>query len=172
MPVHRDKLTREMSDFSTTWELSRGRFVESFQGLTQNQLNYRLYPGSLTIGEMAIHVFGVEVSFTTQLLDLELSEFENRVKLSATEGAVNDNPFPFSPEEITPELVAQSEALGKSFAEKIIYDASDEIRAKSLVSALGPVITGEGALARFSFHPGYHQGQVYLIRQSPDFPKQ
>jgi hypothetical protein len=33
------------------------------------------------------------------------------------------------------------------------------------------MIDGTGALARLAFHPAYHQGQVYLMKQAPAFPK-
>ncbi len=159
-----------MSDFSTTWKLSRGRLLDSIKGLSHNQLNYRLFPNTLTIGEMAIHVFGVEVSFVSQILNLELDEFGQKIKACATEGAVNDNPFPYSAEEITTELIERAEQLGLQMSEKIIYYPTPEIRKATLISALGPEINGEGALARMGFHPGYHHAQVYMIRQSPDFP--
>lgn len=138
--------------------------------LNQEQLNWRLYPGSLTIGEMALHVAGVEISFASQLTDTPVDGLKARLKSSATEGVVNDNRFPFSPHEITPELVAESFALAEAMALMIIDEPSEAVLKKELVSALGPVITGEGALARFAFHPGYHQGQAYQIKNAPGFP--
>ena len=71
---------------------------------------------------------------------------------------------------ITPELVAQSMELAREWVQPILERPSSELLAKQIVSALGPVITGEGALARLAFHPGYHQGQVHLIATAPGFP--
>lgn len=159
-----------MSQFAISWRLSRGRFVNEVKDLSKEQLNWRLYPGSLTIGEMALHVAGVEVSFVSQLAGVPLDDLKTRLKASATEGVVNDNPFPFHPEEITPELVDQALGLAEEMTLTIIDNPSPEILVKELVSALGPVITGEGALARFAFHPGYHQGQAYQIKNAPGFP--
>ncbi len=160
-----------MSQFAISWRLCRGRFLSEVQGLSQEQLNWRIYPGALTIGEMALHVAGVELSFISQLTGLQLTDQQARLKATATEGVVNENPFPFSPAEITPELVVKSLAESESLTEPLIDAPSDEILNKEIVSALGPVITGEGALARFAFHPGYHQGQAYQIKQAPGFPR-
>ncbi len=159
-----------MSDFEATWRLVRGRFVESVSGLTQEQLNWRIHPDSLTIGEMAVHVAGVEVSFVSQLTGQDLDAEGARIKAAATDGAVNDKPFPYTPEEITPELVERALERGRAAAEPIVCNPTEELRAKQIVSALGPVIDGTGALCRLSFHPGYHQGQAYLIRTAPGFP--
>ncbi len=160
-----------MTQFAISWRLSRGRFVAEVKDLNKEQLNWRLYPGSLTIGEMAMHVAGVEVSFVSQLTDTPLNELQTRIKATATDGVVNDKPFPFSSEEITPELVAESLTLAEKMTLSIIDEPSETLLQREVVSALGPVITGEGALARFAFHPGYHQGQAYQIKNAPGFPK-
>jgi hypothetical protein len=160
-----------MSDFAESWNLSRGRFEKEVVGLSKAQLDYRIHPNCLTIGEMALHVAGVELMFISQLLGRELEPDAKRIMLTATEGTVNDQPFPFSTEEITPELVAQALALAKSWTEPVITAPAESVRSKQIVSALGPVISGTGALARLAFHPGYHQGQAYLIKTSPGFPR-
>jgi hypothetical protein len=159
-----------MQDFAATRALSRGRFCDSVKEFSSEQLNYRLHENSLTIGEMAIHVAGVEVSFASQLLGGDLSEFEDRVRSAATDGAVNEKPFPFSMDEITPELVQQAFEIADQWAAKL-YARGDEVRDKELKSALGPMIDGAGAFVRLGFHPGYHHGQVYLIATSPGFPR-
>lgn len=160
-----------MSDFAASWNLCRGRFLDSLSGLSRAQLNWRLHPQALTIGEMAIHVAGVEVFFARQLLDLRLDAFAERVERAATEGVVNDAPFPFTAEEITPDLVAKALEVGRSVVGDMIERPGEAVRTRSLVSALGPVIDGTGAMARLAFHPGYHQGQVWLVRTAPGFPE-
>lgn len=159
-----------MEDFAATRALSRGRFTDAVTGLSEGQLNYRLHPNALTIGEMAIHVAGVEVSFASQLLDEPLDSFENRLKAAATDGAVNDLPFPFEANEITPELVARALEVADTWIQRL-YATGHELRSKEIKSALGPMISGEGAYARLGFHPGYHHGQAYLIMTSPNFPE-
>ena len=159
-----------MTQFAMSWQLCRGRFVTEIKDLNQEQLNWRIYPGSLSIGEMALHVAGVEISFTSQLTGETIDGLKARLKTAATQGVVNDLEFPFSPGEITPELVAESLGLAEAMTKPVIENPSAEVLAGELVSALGPIITGEGALARFAFHPGYHQGQAYQIKNAPGFP--
>lgn len=144
--------------------------MDAVLGLSAEQLNWRLHPDALTIGEMALHVAGVEASFVRQLLEFELEPDLERLSKAATDGAVNDLPFPFEPSEITPESVRDALDATRALVEPVITQPTAAVRAKQIVSALGPVIDGNGALARFAFHPGYHQGQVYLIRSAPGFP--
>ncbi|HRK20864.1 MAG TPA: DinB family protein [Fimbriimonadaceae bacterium] len=161
-----------MSDFDASYQISRKRFEDAVLGLSQAQLNWRLHPGVLTIGEMALHVAGVEVSFISQLKGLELDTMQSRLKQSATEGVVNENPFPFSELEITPEAVAEALQIGRAHVESVIGNPSNELRSRTIKSALGPMIDGTGALARLAFHPGYHQGQAHLIATAPGFPRE
>ena len=159
-----------MTQFAMAWRLCRGRFVTELEGLSQAQLNWRIYPGALTIGEMAFHVAGVEISFISQLTGIELDSFQERLKSAATEGVVNDAPFPFRPAEITPEAVRQALDLAESMTAPVIDSPSEGLLRKEIKSALGPMITGEGALTRFAFHAGYHQGQACQIKAAPGFP--
>lgn len=119
---------------------------------------------------MVVHVVGVEVSFTSQLLGIDLDETGARLKRAATEGVVNDGAFPYSDEELSAAKVKELIDYARNLVEPIITNPSPEILSKELVSALGPVITGEGAFARLAFHPAYHHGQAYLIQNAPGFP--
>ena len=159
-----------MSDFSLAWGLSRQRLIDTISDLNENQLNWRIYEGSLSIAQMAVHVAGVEVFFMSQLLGIDLDDMGTRLKNSGTNGVVNDKPFPFSDSELTPTRVMELLDFAKSLVEPAITAPTKEILEREIVSALGPIITGEGAFARFSFHPAYHQGQAYLIRSAPGFP--
>lgn len=159
-----------MSDFGETWRLVRGRFDDSVKGLTDEQLNWRLHPDSLTIGEMALHVAGVELSFISQLKGETLEGREAQLKAAATDGVVNDEPFPFVAEEINPALVDWALAVARGQVETLVENLTPEIRAVQIKSALGPIIDGTGAFARLAYHPGYHQGQVHLVKTAPGFP--
>jgi hypothetical protein len=157
-----------MSDFAVTWDLVRGRFLGALEGLTDEQLNRRLHKNALSIGEMALHVAGVEVYFSYQLTSTPIEGEVARLAAAATDGVVNDKPFPYSVEEITLAKVAEALALGKAAVEPLITNP-DPYREVKIVSALGPVIDGTGAFARLAYHPAYHQAQVYLTRSAPDF---
>jgi hypothetical protein len=159
-----------MTDFAKTYELTRKRFDDSLAGLTDEQLNWRLHANTLTIGEMALHVAGVELWFISQLTGLELNADEARIGRCATDGAVNDLPFPFAESEINMSMVQSALARGREVLESVIANPSAEVLAKELKSALGPMISGEGAFVRLCSHPFYHQGQVYLIKTAPGFP--
>lgn len=159
-----------MSDFSSTWNISRSRLIETISDLNQEQLNWKLHPDALSIGQMAIHVAGVETLFASQLSDASLDTEGARLKASGTDGVVNEKPFPYSDSEISPQLVQEKLNYSKSLLEPLITQPNDEMRKKEIVSALGPIITGEGAFSRLAFHSAYHQGQAYLIRTAPGFP--
>lgn len=158
-----------MSDFAETWRLVRGRFDAAILDLNPAQLNWRLHPDSLTLGEMALHVAGVEIWFLAQLDGRALEGEEARIAATATDGVVNDKPFPFSAEEVTPERVRAALEAARAQIDPAI-SSPDPYRAKQIVSALGPLIDGTGAFARIAYHPGYHQGQAHTIRSAPGFP--
>lgn len=158
-----------MSDFATTWRLTRQRFDDSVQGLSQAQLNWRMHPDTLTIGEMAIHVAGVEVYFCTQLLKREPTLEEARIAAAARDAVINDNPFPFAEQDITLDEVNRILALARELSQPLIENP-DPYRSTEIVSALGPVVDGNGGFARLAYHPGYHHAQVHMIRTAPGFP--
>ncbi|MDI9641187.1 hypothetical protein QPK87_05880 [Kamptonema cortianum] len=160
-----------MSDFATAWELCRGRFVASIQNLTPDQLNWRLHKDALTLGEAAFHFAGAEVNFAQQLTGQDLDEFGKKLRAAALDGVVNEEKPPFSPEETTWELVKKALDYGEAIMGPLVRSASPELRQKNLVSVLGPTITGDGAFARMAFHAAYHDGQAYLIKNAPGFPK-
>jgi hypothetical protein len=157
-----------MSDFHSAWELSRGRYLDEIGDLTAAQLNFRLYPGSLTIGEAAIHLAGTEVRLAAEIDGLTLDPFQERIRAAATEGVVNDLPFPF--DQITPELVRQILAASRVLWEPIVLDPTPARRAAACTTSQGTAIDGEGAMCRLTFHAGYHQGQAYQIKNAPGFP--
>ncbi len=157
-----------MTDFYASWQLSRGRLDETVLGLGQAQLNWRIHPDALTIGEMALHVAGVELYFWQQLTGG--SAPDPRVAAAATQGVVNSDPFPIPAAEITPKFVESVLRTAREIVGPMIESPTPEILKKEIKSALGPMIDGYGALSRLAFHPGYHHGQAYLILTAPGFP--
>jgi hypothetical protein len=169
-PANESRYRLRMSDFALAWELSRSRFVDEVSSLSAAQLRWRLHPAGLSIGQMALHVAGVEVSFGSQLKGSTLDEFEGTLKRCATEGVVNDLPFPVGDDAIEPDLVQRALAAAEAIWRPLIEAAAADIRQGEIKSALGPMISGEGAFARLSFHSAYHQGQAYLMKTTPGFP--
>jgi hypothetical protein len=160
-----------MSDLHAAYQLSRTRLEQEIAGLSADQLRWRPHATALSIGEMALHVAGVEISFVHQLTGAELDESAERLRLCATEGVVNENPFPLGEAEIDPQCVSGSLELARTMAEPILENPTAEIRAREIKSALGPMIDGLGAVSRMAFHPAYHQGQAYSYKTDPNFPQ-
>ncbi|HEY0868720.1 MAG TPA: DinB family protein, partial [Fimbriimonas sp.] len=147
-----------MNAFEQTWSLTRGRFDDAVKGLSQEQLNWRMQKDVLTLGEMALHVAGVEISFVSQLTGEPLEPFTQRVAKAATDGVVNESAFPFAVEELTPEVVAEALSRARQTVADVFANPSKIPEGRQIKSALGPIIDAPGAFARLAYHPGYHQG--------------
>jgi len=160
-----------MTEYANSWAMSRQRFVDEIKGLNAEQLNWKIHPGALSIGEMALHVAGVEIYFIGSLTKRDFSDLENKIAACAKDSVVNDNPFPFSVHEITPESVITGMDHAKSIVEPVITNPSQEVREGTVVSVLGPTVSGDGVFTRLAFHSAYHQGQAYTYKTSPSFPK-
>lgn len=161
-----------VSDFAAAYALSRTRFEQEVQPLSHAALTYKPSPDSLSIAQMAVHLAGVETWFAAQIFGEALEGEQARLARAAVEGVVDNAPFPYSDAELTPEFVAQSLRAGRDAVERLYAADSPEIRQRELKSALGPMIDGEGAMARCCFHPAYHHGQAYHYTTLPDFPKE
>jgi hypothetical protein len=156
--------------YADTWELTRNRFDDAVSSLSAEQLNWRLHAGTLTVGEAAMHVAGVEISFISQLLQEDLDEEGQKLRRAATDGVVNEAPFPFTEDEITPQTVKSALDRARAMTSPVINHPPAEIEGRQIKSALGPIIDANGAFARLAYHPGYHQGQAHLIKTAPGFP--
>lgn len=159
-----------MSDFLLTYQLTRGRFDAAILPMNQSQLNFRANSDSLTPGEMALHLVGVEIWFAAQLTGADLHPDMEKLAKCATEGVVNEEAFPFSADEVTPGLITEALAAGRAAVEPLLTENSEEIRSVQIQSALGPIVDGAGAFARIAAHPFYHQGQIYTVASTPGFP--
>lgn len=160
-----------MNDFLAAWQLSRSRFDAELQGLSDEQLRWRLHQSALSIGQMALHVAGVELFFQRQLTGTPTPETLQAVERAAVQGVVDaSEAFPVTDELITVAFVSEANQIARGLVERMLSAGADSLRAKELKSALGPMITGEGAFARLTFHAAYHQGQAYLTKTAPGFP--
>jgi hypothetical protein len=159
-----------MTDLLAIYQLTRGRLEQEAAGLTAEQLRWRPYPGALSIGEMALHVAGVELKYAAHITGRELDDTQLRLARCASEGVVDDSPFPITEAEIEPQTVSGALAMARAFAEPCLAEPTADMRAAEMQSVLGPTIDGSGVLARLAFHPAYHQGQAYSYRAHPGFP--
>lgn len=159
-----------MSDFGDTWRLTRGRFDDAVRGLSPEQLNWRIHPNSLTLGEMALHVAGVEINYVGQLLGTQWQGDDDRLRRASYEGVVDDAPFPYPASEINAELIESALSRARELVESLIDQIDDDVRARQVKTVLGPTVDGTGVFTRIAHHPGYHQGQAHLIKSAPGFP--
>ncbi|MBN8689608.1 MAG: hypothetical protein J0L72_02320 [Armatimonadetes bacterium] len=154
-----------MTDFLTTYRLTRQRFDDLVRSFPEQHFHHRIVAETLTMAEMAMHVAGVEIYVITSLLVRETNEWEKRMIGCAFNGVVNNNPFPFSESEMTRESMLNALDEARKLTESVMSSGDDSIRRREIKSVLGPMIDGDGAMARLCAHPFYHQGQGYLILQ-------
>jgi len=83
-----------MSDFAASWSLSRKRFIDEISELIFGSAELAHSSESLSIGEMALHMAGTEISFGCQLSGQALEARGERLRTAATQGVVDDAPFP------------------------------------------------------------------------------
>jgi uncharacterized damage-inducible protein DinB len=50
-----------MSEVAAVWRFTRRRLAQAIEGLTEVQLNWRLFDGAHSIAEYLYHVAGVEL---------------------------------------------------------------------------------------------------------------
>lgn len=154
-----------MTDFLTTYRLTRQRFDDAIRAFPEEHLHRRIAPDTLTTAEMAMHVAGAEVYVLHGLLQKEPTEHERRLIGCAFNGVVNSDPFPFTEQEMTTDFLLATLESSRAYTESVLAAIDDDLRKRQIKSVLGPMIDGDGAFARLCSHPFYHQGQVYLIHQ-------
>ncbi len=159
-----------MSDFAAIYKISHGRMLQVIDGLTDEQLGWRPHPDALSIFEMFMHVAGGEVFFEARLTDRELSDYERKIESCARDRVINDNPFPFGPNEVSGTLLNETLAFSKSLVQPMMDDP-EPWREKQIETPLGPVDHAQGIFARIAQHPAYHTGQAWVYRFDPRFPK-
>jgi hypothetical protein len=158
-----------MTDFAAIYKISHGRMLQVIEGLTVEQLRWRPHPNALSIFEMFMHVAGGEVFFAKRLQGLELDADLARVELCARDRVINENPFPFSDDEASPELLVATLEKSKALVQPMMDDP-EPWREKQIETPLGPVDYAQGIFARIAQHPAYHTGQAWVYRFDPRFP--
>lgn len=158
-----------MNGFISTYEISRARMMQSFDGLSSAQLSWRPHKDALSIFEMFMHVAGGDTFMLLRLQGKEPSEYEKKIELCARSKVVNDDPFPFSDEEACQETLVRALDHTYAIAYAMMKDC-DAWEGKSAETVLGPVAEAAGVFARISQHPAYHTGQAWIYRNHPDFP--
>lgn len=159
-----------MNGFVSTYDITRNRMFQCFEGLSPKQLAWRPHSKALSIFEMFMHLAGSDMFFVLRLQEREGSEYETKLEKCARAKVINDEPFPFSDAEASEATL--KEALDHTYT--LVYPMLQDCEAwaeKKVETVLGPVADAAGVFARICFHPAYHTGQTWLYRNHPDFPK-
>ncbi len=144
--------------------------MQAIDDLTNEQLAWRPDDKALSIFEMFMHVAGGDVFLLLRLAGKEPNDYEKRLELCARDKVINDNPFPFTVNDVSMDTLVN--ALDHTYAIAFsMMQNCDQWEGKSAETPLGPVAEAAGIFARVTQHPAYHTGQAWLYRNSPRFPK-
>ncbi|MCS7208998.1 MAG: DinB family protein [Fimbriimonadales bacterium] len=160
-----------MSELAALWRFTRARLAQAIEGLTDAQLNWRMFAGAHSIAEYLYHVAGAELYWAHHLGGWQpADEFEAGVLACTRDSFLNDAPFPLAASLCNTTDVHR--ALNLSYAQlaPIIDSPTPEQLAKPVRSPIGDPIDGREGLIRVAQHPAYHTGQIWLIRMHPEFP--
>lgn len=161
-----------MREIADIWRFTRTRLAQAIEGLSDAQLNWRMFEGAHSIAEYLYHVAGAELYWAHHLGGWQpANEFEAGVLACCTDSFLNEKPFPLSPSLCNARDVAR--ALGFAYEQlaPIIESPTPEQLAKPLRSPIGDAITGWEGLIRVAQHAAYHTGQIWLMRMHPAFPR-
>jgi hypothetical protein len=162
-----------MNGYLETWRFTRERMQQSWEDLSLEQLHWRLHEDSASIAEHLLHVCGGEhwLGRRMRRIDPRPTEFDQKVDLCVRDGFLNDNPFPFTREEMDHSLIQRILDKTASEIDPMMSNITDDLLASEFETPLGPTADGIGGLNRLAQHPAYHTGQIWTIRLHPDFPK-
>ena len=163
-----------MTQFAEVWQFTRSRLAFAIEGLSAEQLSWRLYPEAHNIFEIVYHLAGCEHYWAARLAGQEpaSSQFEGLLEAAVLEGFLREGvggPFR-DPKYLTAEALDEALAYVAAELRPIIENPSQAQLEMNLTSPIGDPVSGQEGLARLSQHAGYHTGQIWLIRMSPRFP--
>ncbi len=161
-----------MNGFLETWQFTRGRLAQSWDGLSESQLHWRSPEGEGPIADILAHIAGCEHFLGKRILgeDPRATEADAYFDDSARAVFLNDKPFPWPVEDMTSEGLAKQLATSGAVAERAL--STGDTTKDNIVpdSPLGVPIDGMGAAQRMAQHAAYHTGQIWMIRRHPAFP--
>ncbi|MCX7924513.1 MAG: DinB family protein [Fimbriimonadales bacterium] len=161
-----------MQQIADIWKFTRARLAQAIEGLSDAQLNWRMFEGAHSIAEYLYHVAGAELYWSHHLGDWQpANEFEADVLACCTDSFLNEKPFPLSQSLCNARDVARALGFSYETLAPIIESPTPEQLAKPLRSPIGDAITGREGLIRVAQHAAYHTGQIWLMRMHPEFPK-
>ncbi|MGQ9656691.1 MAG: DinB family protein [Fimbriimonadales bacterium] len=161
-----------MSEIAAVWHFTRRRLAQAIEGLTDAQLNWRMFDGAHSIAEYLYHVAGVELYWAHHLGGWQPADAFQAGALQCTcDSFLNEQPFPLAQAHCTAADVARALQLAHEQFAPLIESPTSEQLAKPVRSPIGDPIDGREGLIRAAQHAAYHTGQIWLMRMHPQFPK-
>ncbi len=161
-----------MWEIAEVWHFTRKRLAQAIEGLTDAQLNWRMFEGAHSIAEYLYHVAGVELYWAHHLGGYQpQSEFEQCLLRGATDSFLKEAPFPLPATACSAGQIHQTLTHTFALIRPIIEHPTPEQLTKPVVSPIGDPIDGREGLIRLAQHASYHTGQIWLMRMHPQFPK-
>lgn len=163
-----------MSQFAEVWNFTRARLAEAIEGLSEEQLAWRLYPDAHNVFELVYHVAGVEHYWATRLTGLNPSatEYEALLDLAVHGGFLRPGvggPFRES-KHLSARALNETLDFTEARLKPVMENPTDAQLQMVLSSPTGQEVVGHEALAQIAQHASYHTGQIWLASMSPKFP--
>ncbi|MBS1717971.1 MAG: DinB family protein [Armatimonadetes bacterium] len=163
-----------MSQLQDVWRFTRVRLDASLAGLSNEQLNWRPYPGGHTIAENVYHTVGAEHYWCWRISGRDPSATAFDRELEAAVGPAYDHGISIASQgakENTMEGLREAMDYVYALADEVMGSADEAKMQTMMISPLGDNLSQYNGLVRMSQHAGYHAGQIWQIRLHPDFPK-
>lgn len=163
-----------MTEFGEVWLFTRERLAGAWEDLAEEQLHWTPWHGAHTIAKILAHVAGSEHYLGSRILGVDPASNQEDVRLDRAVIASfieEQEPFPYSEEELTRGFVASLLERSGAIANRALSNPSDEQLQREFRAPLGNIITGRQALWRMAQHAAYHTGQIWTYRQHPQFPR-
>ncbi len=163
-----------MTQYAEVWHFTRARLAQAIDGLSDEQLAWRLYPEGHNICEIVYHIAGCEHYWSARMTDRDpaATQFEALLDQAVHEGFLREGvggPFR-DPKQQTLQALNDALAFSGERLKPVIEGPTPEQLAMPLLSPIGDKVTGEQGLIRICQHAGYHTGQIWQMSMSPRFP--
>lgn len=163
-----------MTQFAEVWNFTRARLAEAIEGLSEEQLAWRLYPDAHNVFEVVYHVAGVEHFWTSRLTgnNPSATEYEALLDLAVHGGFLREGvggPFR-EPKYLTAKALDDTLAFTAERLRPLIECPTEAQLKMVLTGPTGETVLGCEALAQVAQHASYHTGQIWLASMSPKFP--
>jgi uncharacterized damage-inducible protein DinB len=162
-----------MNDLAAVWRFTRYRLQQALEGLSDAQMSWRPFAEGHNIFEYVYHIAGCEHYWAARLNgdDPAATEFVAMLDRAAKEGFLIEGACPMSGEEMSGVAVRRALEISRNEIEPVYENPTPEQLSLALISPVGDSVSGSEGLTRLAQHAAYHTGQINLLRQHPEFPR-